>query len=196
VLSISLSDIPGLWRQFLIDLTFAKDYPIGYIDLPGPAPRNPVLEQLLPSLLHIKAVAILDHALRTWIDAKGMTVPKKPYGTDLKGRIDFLADNNILSNRVILHTLRGLRNDLAHEPQEAINWSDLDRDVATINEALKDLQLVGDMPHYEIFSERSGAQESPDPKVNWVFHYRIAVREAGKIVAEIKWSESLLNDDA
>ena len=194
--SISLSDIPGLWRRFLIDLTFAKDYPIGYIDLPGLSPKNAVLEQLLPSLLHIKAVAILDHTLRVWIDAKGMMVPKKPYGTDLKGRINFLADNNILSNRSILHTLRGLRNDLAHEPQEAINWSDLDRDVATVNDGLKDLQLVGDMLYYEIFSECSGAQESPDPNVNCIFHYRIAVSEAGKIVAEIKWSRSLLNDDA
>jgi hypothetical protein len=117
----SISDITALWRQFLIDLSFAKHYPIGYIDLQGLAPKNPVLEQLLPSLLHIKAVAILDHALKAWIESKGITVPKKPYGTDLKGRIDFLVDNNRLNGRASLHTLRGLRNNLAHEPQKAIN---------------------------------------------------------------------------
>ena len=196
MLSVTLSDIPGLWRRFLIDFTFARNYTIGYIDLPGPAPRNPVLEQLLPSLLHIKAVAILDHTLRAWIDENGMTVPKKPYGTDLKGRIEFLADNNILEDRDALHALRSIRNELAHEPQGVIDWNCLDQDVVTIQRTLKDLKLVGEMPEFEIFSERSAAQWSQDPEVICTFNYRIAIKEADRLVAEIKWSKNLMRDEA
>ena len=104
-----LTDIPDLWRKLLIDLAFARNYRVGFIDLPGPVPKNPVLEQLLPSLLHIKTVAILDHALKSWIDANGMRVPKRPYGTELKGRIDFLADNNKIRDRATLHGLRTVK---------------------------------------------------------------------------------------
>ena len=50
------------------------------------------------------------------------------------------------------------------------------------------------MPLFGIYAERSGAQESPDPKVNCVIHYKIAVKEADRIVAEIPWSVELLND--
>lgn len=196
MLSTQLTDIPGLWKRLLIDLTFARNYPVGFIDLPGPAAKNPVLEQILPSLLHIKAVAILDHSLRAWLDANGMIVPKKPYGMDLKGRIDYLADQGKIIDRQPLHDLRGVRNDLAHEPAEVITWTDLDRDIASINTVLKELGLVGELPQLEIYAERSGAQESPDPKVNCVFHYQIAVKEANTVIADIKWSKSLLNDDA
>jgi hypothetical protein len=87
-----------------------------------------------------------------------------------------------------------VRNDLAHEPTEVITWADLDRDISSINIALKGLSLVGELPHPEIYAERSAAQDSPDPRVNCVFHYQIAVKEANKVIAEIKWSENLLND--
>lgn len=196
MLSTQLADIPGVWKRLLIDLTFARNYTIGFVDNPGPPPKNPVLEQILPSLLHIKAVAILDHSLRAWLDAKRMTVPKKPYGTDLKGRIDYLADQGQISDRQRLHELRGVRNDLAHEPAEVVTWADLDRDIANINDVLMGLSLVGELPRLEIFAERSGAQESIDPRVNCVFHYQVAVKEADQVIASIKWSERLLNDGA
>jgi hypothetical protein len=194
-MSTSLSDIPGVWRRFLIGLAFARNYSIEYIDLPGPPSRNPILEEILPSLLHIKAVAIFDHALRALIDAKQMTLPKNPYRNDLRGRIDFLADNNILTDRVALHKLRDIRNDLAHEPYGVVDWNELDRDIASIHSVLRNLTLVGEIPRFEVFSERSEVQESPDPKITSCFHYRIAIKETNHIVAEITWSESLSNDD-
>src|SRR5438445_12161720 len=97
MLSVALSDIANAWRLFLIDLMFARNYTIGYLDHPGPVAKIPVVERLLSTLLHVKAVTILDHALRAWIDANGIAVPKKPYGTDLKGRIDFRSDNTHLT---------------------------------------------------------------------------------------------------
>jgi hypothetical protein len=194
--STPLADIPRLWRRFLIDLTFARNYLIGFIDLPGPAPKNPVLERLLPSLLHIKAVAILDHGLGAWIDANSLKVPMKPYGNKLKGKIDYLADEGHLGDRHELQRIRDIRNDLAHDPGEAVAWEELAQDVTAINEALKKLGIVGDMPQFDIYAERSAAQESPDPKVNCVFRYQIAVKDGNKVVCEITWSEHLLNDDA
>jgi hypothetical protein len=194
--SLTLSDLPGLWRHFLIDYTFARNYPIGYIDLPGPAPRNPVLDQLLPSLLHIKAVAILDHALEVWIAANMITVPGKHYKHDLNGRIELLADAHILTDRKALHALRSLRNALAHQPQDAIDWKNLDRDVATIHATLNELKLVGEMPNFEIFCERSAAQASQDPAVSCIWHYQVEIKEADRLIAAIQWSTSLMNDGA
>lgn len=195
MLAIPLTDVPGAWRSFLIDVMFARNYPIGYLDLDGPAARNPVVERLLPSLLHVKAVAILDHALRAWIDGRGFVVPEKPSGRELKGRIDYLADNGHLSDRTALHSIRGTRNALAHEPAGVTDWAELDRDVAAIHSALSELKIVKEMPKWEIFSERSAAQAGEIPKSSCTFHYRIGIKEGDKIVAEIKWAKHLMSDD-
>jgi hypothetical protein len=69
--SVDLAEIRQQWRLFLIDLMFASRYELGYIDAIHLPPKNPVLERLLPSLLHIKAVAILDCGLRRWCAAMG-----------------------------------------------------------------------------------------------------------------------------
>src|SRR5690242_5393403 len=130
--SVDLAEIPQQWRLFLIDMAFASRYELGYIDAIPPPPKNPVLERLLPSLLHIKAVAILDRALRSWCEDRGLVVPKKPYGSDLEGRIDFLADSGHLADRAPLHSVRGVRNVLAHEPTGSVDWAALDSDVRTI----------------------------------------------------------------
>lgn len=194
--SLSLADVPNAWRLFLIDVMFARNYTIGYLAHPGPVAKNPVVERLLPTLLHVKAVAILDHALRAWIDAKGIVIPKKPYGTDLKGRIDYLADNAHLADRTRLHSIRVERNDLAHEPAGQVDWPELDRDVAAIHSALSELKIVKEMPKWEIFSERSGAEKGEIPKAICTFHYRVGIKQGEQLVAEIKWSQHMMTDDA
>ncbi|TKS59210.1 MAG: hypothetical protein EWM72_02412 [Nitrospira sp.] len=194
--AVPLGDVPNAWRHFLIDLMFARNYTIGYLNHPGPVAKNPVVERLLPSLLQVKAVAILDHALRAWIDNKGLFVPKKPYGTDLKGRIDYLANNGHLADRFPLHSIRGTRNALAHEPAGAVDWAELDRDVTAIQSALSELKMVKEMPQWEIFSERSAAQAGEIPKSICTFHYLIGIRQGSKMVAEIKWAQHVMADDA
>ena len=193
---LSLQDVPDAWRLFLIDLMFARNYTSGYLDYPGPVAKNPIVERLLPSLLHVKAVSILDHAMLAWIDARGIVVPKKPYGTDLKGRIDYLADNAHLADRTRLHSIRTTRNDLAHEPGGAVDWAELDRDVGAIHSALSELKIVKEMPKWEIFSERSGAEEGEIPKAICTFRYRIGIKQGETLVAEIKWSQHVMADDA
>jgi hypothetical protein len=148
--TMALSDVPQVRREFLIDVMFAENYELGHLDDLGPSVKNPVVERLLPSLLHVKAVAILDHAIRSWCDHKGLVIPKKPYGTDLKGRIDYLVDNAFLSDRSSLHAIRGTRNIVAHEPADAVDWRQLDSDVKAIHVALKELGLVGEFPKWEI----------------------------------------------
>lgn len=169
---------------------------VGYLDLPGPAAKNPVVERLLPSLLHVKAVAILDHGLRAGIDDKGLKVPKKPYGTDLKGRIDYLADNRHIADRSPLHLIRGTRNEVAHEPEGAVDWVELDRDVKAIDSALAELKVVSEMPKWEVFSERSDAGAGQISKAACTFHYRIGIKQGDNLIAEITWAEHVMADDA
>jgi hypothetical protein len=194
--TMALSDVPQVRREFLIDVMFAENYELGHLDDLGPSVKNPVVERLLPSLLHVKAVAILDHAIRSWCDHKGLVIPKKPYGTDLKGRIDYLVDNAFLSDRSSLHAIRGTRNIVAHEPADAVDWRQLDSDVKAIHVALKELGLVGEFPKWEISSERSAAQDPWVPNALCTFDYRIAIKDGEKLVAEITWSKHLMRDGA
>jgi hypothetical protein len=196
MVGVAVADVPRIWREFLIDAMFAQNYELGYLDHPGPPLKNPVVERILPSLLHVKAVAILDHALRCWCDEKGLVIPKKPYGTDLKGRIDYLVDNGHLSDRSSLHSIRGTRNVLAHEPTGAVDWKQLGSDVLAIHGVLKELSLVGDFPKWEIESERSAAQDAKVPDASFSFDYLIRITEGPKPVAEIAWSEHIMREGA
>src|SRR5688572_26213119 len=127
------STIRGSWRRLLIDLEFARNYPIARVSL-GPPFRNPILEAMLPSLLHMKAVTILDEALKKISAQKGLRSRNS-----LNARIELLSTERILSTSNGLHAVRGRRNDLAHEFEEAIDWVQLDRDIQEIQSALEHL---------------------------------------------------------
>jgi hypothetical protein len=194
--SVPLSEIRSIWQKFLVDRAFAQNYTLGYIDHPGPVAKNPVVERLLPSLLHVKAVAILDYALKAWIDGKRLTVPRKPYGTDLKGRIDFLADRGLLADGKALHSIRDTRNEVAHEPEEEVTWQHLDQDVRVIHAVFQELGLVDELRKWDVFSERSAAQEGEIADAICSFHYRIGIRDGERLVAEITWRQHLMRDEA
>jgi hypothetical protein len=191
----SLSDVSEIWRSFLIDVTFAKNHKLAYVDMPGPVPANPVVERLLPSLLHVKAVAILDHALQLWIDDKGLVVPR-PYRSDLNGRINFLADYNHIADRAPLHAIRGTRNLLAHDPSGEVDWAELDRDVIIVHAALFELMIVKPMPTWEVSAERSGAGEGEILNAACTFHYAVRIKDGDKKIAEITWSTHLMKEGA
>jgi hypothetical protein len=193
--SLVVTEVSRMWRAFLIDFTFAQNYTIGYTMLPGLTPRNPILERLLPSFLHIRATAVLDHALRAHLDDRRLAVPKS-YGNGLKGRVDYLADHGHLVDRLPLHLVCGRRNKLAHEPAGEISWQDLKLDVLAIHSALSELSLVGEMPNWEIAAERSAAQTGEVPGAICTFHHTIEIRQGSESIAEIKWSNHLMADDA
>ena len=161
----------------------------------GAAPRNPILEQLLPSLLHIKAVTILDAALKEVLATGNLSVPRT-YGRGLKARTEFLNDQGLLQDVTLLHRIRELRNDVAHEFDERVTWTVLDEDLAAIHAVLQSFGLVGPRPNFEAFAERSGARESTDPDVLFALDHTFGLREGTKIAAQITWTEDVMRDDA
>jgi hypothetical protein len=191
---VAVADVPQIWREFLVDAMFAENYELGYLDRLGPPLKNPVVERLLPSLLYVKAVAIFDYALRGWCDEKGLVIPKKPYGTDLKSRIDYLADHGHLADCSPIQSIRGTRNVLAHEPAGAVDWSQLRSDVLALHGALKELGMAGDFPKWEISSERLAAQDPKVPDALFSFDYRIRIADGAKPVADISWSEHVMRE--
>ncbi|MGH8656707.1 MAG: hypothetical protein ACREYE_33015 [Gammaproteobacteria bacterium] len=52
------------------------------------------------------------------------------------------------------------------------------------------------MPKWEVFSERSSARDSEIPNALASFHYRIAIKAAEGLVAEITWQKHLMRDNA
>lgn len=187
--------IASAWRQFLIELEFAKNYPMAYsVAHGGVAPRNPVLDEMLPSLLHIKAVAILDAALKDLLDQNELSVPRS-LGSGLWGRITFLASREILKDTERLHQIRESRNDVSHEFAQKVSWKQLDEDVASIQVALEAHQYVKSRPSLSVMAERSAARESTTPGVSFAFDYRFCVKEGDKVAAEITWTERVHSDD-
>lgn len=190
----STIDTKKMWRLFLIELMFAKSYTVGYFPV---IPKNLIVERLLPALLHIKATAILDYALRGWIHEKGFKLPKA-YRADLNGRIKYLSDQNILRPEAAtpLDAIRSLRNALAHEAQHTIDWDKLDQDVHAIHGALQHLSMVGDFPHWEMHAERSALLAGEIPGAIHSRHYVVSIKDGHRVVAEYTWPEHLMRDHA
>ena len=189
-------DVASAWRRFLMDRELARGYPIAF-SLDGGAPlRNVVLDELLPSLLHIKAVAILDLTLVDYLEVQELRPPKQAYRNSLDGRIKFLADNGRLPNDARLHTVRLLRNDLAHEVSDVISWDALEGDVDVIEGTLQHLGYVGARPKFEVYGERSALRDAPEPNVLGVMDFTFGVRENGTWAAVIRWSKKLLRAGA
>src|SRR5690242_11217577 len=83
---VTVPNVARAWRRFLIDLDLAKHYPAATIHFPPTVQRrNPILDRLLPSLLHVKAVAVLDAALKHVLHERGWKVPRKGYTQGLHG---------------------------------------------------------------------------------------------------------------
>ena len=185
------------WRQLLVDVAFMRAYPVFFSIASvngGGAPRNPVMEQLLPSLLQIKAVAVLDAALRTKLEEVGELPKVRGFRNDLNGRIETALAAGILPDATRLHLARSSRNDVAHEFDEKIDWERLEEDVSAIHAALQYLGYVGDRPSMEVIAERSPKGQLTNLNAIGGFDYVVAVRSGDQTVAEIAWSAEILGD--
>lgn len=191
-----LEEIARMWQHLLIDAMFAENYHLAYQIECDSISRNPVVERLLPSLLHIKAVTLLDHALKTWCDKNGHEIPKRPYGTDLYGRISYLVETGPLAQHSSLQTIRGTRNKLAHELDSAIDWSHLNGDIKAIHGALKELGLVGDFPEWDIRAKRSAGQSPKIENAITSFDYEVLISEGPKNIAALTWSSHIMKREA
>jgi hypothetical protein len=183
------------WRRFLIDVTFGRHYPAYYsmsaLHVRG-ARRNPILDNLLPSLLYIKAVAILDAALLSKLDEHGVKPKQFGHRNDLYGRIETAAAAGVIANKGVLHGIRSLRNDVAHEFAEKTDWKTLDRDIKGINDALQEMGFAGALPSLNVRWQRSPKQELKDASAVLGFDYWIAVVEGDSVWAEVRYDEEFL----
>lgn len=188
-------EIAKAWRRFQIESVFARNYPIAYRLDGGAAARNPILEEILPSLLHIKLTALLDEALDYHILTQNLPLPKG-YRPRLKDRISLLCNSNQIENDGVLHDVRERRNETAHEISASITWDQLDKDVIEVHKALQHLNLAGDRPNLEIKAERSAVQGSEEPGIAFYWDYSIKVIDGENVAAEHKWRKSIRNDDS
>jgi hypothetical protein len=183
------------WDRFLNEVALVRQYR-GFFSLVSPIvrqpPVNPILESTLPSLLQIKAVAILDVGLHAALDAAGEKPKARGFRNDLNGRIETAYAAGILKDVALLHRVRSTRNDVAHEFDERLDWDKLESDVAVVHGALLEMGLVGERPKLEVFWERNPKKVLKDPKAVLGFDYIFAVREGDQIRAEIRWSEEIL----
>lgn len=185
---IALPDIARSWRLFLIQEEAARNYWRSYLMYGLHSHRDPLLDRILPSLLYIKAVTILDDALRTLIATRGLRMPKR-YPDSLAGRIDFLADGDILDNRAEFHRVRLRRNELAHETASEVTWEELTRDRAAVHGWLLNLGLVVPPTKLEFYCERSAMRASTREGYDHERDFEYGIKENGKLALQIAWKE-------
>ena len=128
------------WRRLLINVELGCEYPTFFAiggAAAGGVSRNPILEELLPSLLQIKAVTVLDEAIRIRLTEASKRPTEHGFRNDLHGRIETALAAGILKDVALLHRARNSRNDVAHEFAEKLDWSSLEADIAAIHHALQ-----------------------------------------------------------
>ncbi|MBK8060525.1 MAG: hypothetical protein IPK33_22335 [Gemmatimonadetes bacterium] len=187
--------IAQLWRRLLIDVELARNYPLASFDVVGAQARNPILERLLPSLLLVKAVAVLDAAISEYVASRGLSIPRGTYGTSLNGKIEFLVDESIFPDGDDLHRIRDVRNVIAHDANGDTTWSALDNDIGTLNGALKTLGFVGDPPRLEFFAERRTMDKPDRPDALFGFRHVFGVKEDSRLVATVEHKQYVMKDD-
>ena len=181
------------WRQLRFEAEAAKNYPMPYSLNGDLSNKNNLLEQMLPSLLYVKAVAILDDSLKLWLEIKGHRL-SKPSKHDLNGRLTYMRDKGLLDSAEQLFAVKDLRNELAHEPGKVCDWSVLERDIKLIEISLLTLNIASKPTgKLECVGERSKIYDSQEPGVAWYRTYTFAVKEDGNTVLELSWVEKSYN---
>lgn len=184
------------WRVYLLEYELAKHYHYPYLLYMASTNRNPLLDQILPSLLVVRAVSILGEALQFELHRQGIKLPRGQYRENLKGRIAVLANNGTLSDGNELQNLRCRRNELAHQISVSATWDDLSAAVDRVDAALQELNIASPRPTLEYFGERSAMEDSPDPKVRWTRELKCGVKENGEVALEFSWRQNFMKDDA
>jgi len=184
-------DFQKSWRIYLLEWEAAKHYHFPYLLYMRRTNRNPLLDQLLPSLLFLRAASILDESLELCIQIKDIPMPRSQYRDSLEGRISVLCDAGVLNNADDLHSIRKRRNDVSHGAQSNTTWDQLSKDLAVIETSLQNLDLVGDRPHLEYYGERSEMRWVEDPEILGVRDFRCGVKENGTPAMEFSWTETL-----
>lgn len=183
-------DAQEAWRRTLLEWEAVKHYHQPYALIIGWTFRNPLVEHVLPSVTLVKAVAVFDEAVETYIDRNHGGLPSG-YRATLDGRIRFLADRSLVANGQHLHQVRALRNRVAHERDAHATWQELESALGELESALIALKLVQPRPQLDYFGERSGITLSDQPGVLGTRTFTIGVRENGSAAYEATWTQTL-----
>jgi hypothetical protein len=181
------------WNRFLQDTELAKNYQILSKAQRSYQP-NPIVDELLPSMLFMRLLSILDESLEQQMDSKSVPL-KNGCKADLYGRIESLAEKSYLS-AAPLHELRKRRKPLAHDATKRFGgWKELNDAISTVESVLQSFGLVGARPKYEFCVERSQAKESTDSNVAFFWDYSVALKnEEGVKVVEYTWQTKVMRD--
>jgi hypothetical protein len=184
------------WYALLQEVELARNYPVPYqLTSPFGAGRNVILEAILPSLLFMKATDLLDEALKLYMQERGLALLSSHRDT-LAGRIAFLHDQGLLSDRAALLRLKDRRNELAHESVHKPSWAELDVATLQIHKELRHLGFAGDRPHYQFYAEKSpiraSAQEGADGERTLSF----GLKKDGRVVLEVRQIEYIAKEGA
>ena len=186
--------VRNAWRMLLMEWEAARHYHFPYALLVGHTFRNPLIEPLLPSLLCIKATAILDDALEQVVASRHNKLPSQ-YRDNLDGRITFLGDRHDVADPAELHCIRKRRNALAHSEGQGAEWDELETALNTIENCLISFSLVPTRPKLEFFGDRSAFEFSEEDSVFATRKFTIGVRVDGKVGWEASWNEKLYDSD-
>ena len=177
-------------------MELAKNYHLPYLlKSTGSVCRNPILEKILPSLLYLRMVSLFDEGLLRYIKNNELSMPKEKYKNNLNGHIEFLNDNGLIKNTKKCHQIRKRRNDIAHESNTGISWTDLDNDFRIFESELKNLDLIGERPSYEIYAEQSAVRGSTEKNVLTEQDFCFGLKEGDKKRIEISYTEKLMRDE-
>jgi len=188
-------DLRNAWRVFLLEWELARHYHFPYLLYIASTNRNPLLDELLPSLLYVRLASLLDEILKFAIDQFGLSLPQQGYRDDLNGRINILANNRKLNHQDELHRIRNRRNQLAHRSATSTTWDELEAAIDKVETTIEPFLSIGTRPHLEYFGERSAFQDSPDPEILGIQDFKCGVKENGVIALEFRWSQALYRQD-
>lgn len=190
------SPIGEAWRDFELMAAASREYPLFYrVTGLGPTPRNPILDEILPTLLFVRAMSLLDHALIHLVNehtAKSEVGPKK---NNLASRIDWAAETYPALNALLLHEGRDRRNEIAHEPTGKLDWKEFDERITLIHSTLQSLKAIGPRNSYKCKATRQPIDKVEKPDVLFQFEYEFEVEENGKRALTIRWTEEILKDE-
>lgn len=191
----AIADVREAWSDFLVDIQYAENYHLINGVTGGTRLKNPALEQLSPTLLHVKAVANFDFALETWLAVNGISLPPR-YRGDLNGRIKYFSDNGHLSDAPSLHDIRRTRNSHAHDPLSIAKWKDLHADVQRIHDALFELKIVDLMPTFKVEAIRHKIGEPLIDGAIWSRKIEFIVEGSDGHGGTIEWFSHTMKGDS
>jgi hypothetical protein len=124
---------------------------------------------------------------------RSLALPQS-YRDSLAGRIGFLGDQALLSDRAALNRLKDRRNELAHDSVHKPSWAELDAATIQIHKELRHLGFAGDRPHYQFYAEKSPIRASAHEGAKRERTLSFGLKRDGRVVLEVRQIEHLTED--